>query len=186
MPEDLNPGKEVTGDQTPKTFTQEEVNALMQKRLERSKASFFERYGVKDLNELDDLFEKSKSYDELNQKVSELTTQIETLTNEKNELSTKNEELTANNEDLTNRHKDLTKKYAFQSKNIKPEMMSDIETYFKGKGLEIDENTLDEELKSHKYWEKENKVVPIENQFHDDRNGDDEKELASRIFGVEF
>ena len=50
------PGIEATGRQTGKseperTFTKDEVNALMQKRVTKSHQAFFNRYGVKDLAE---------------------------------------------------------------------------------------------------------------------------------------
>ena len=49
--------KEVTTDQTganqPEMFTKERVNELMRRRVERSHQSFFNRYGVKDLKELE-------------------------------------------------------------------------------------------------------------------------------------
>lgn len=39
-----------------KSFTKEQVNNIMQKRVKKTHQSFFNRYGVKDLQELDDRF----------------------------------------------------------------------------------------------------------------------------------
>ena len=171
-----NPGKKVTGGQTgsssPAMFTKERVNELMQKRVERSHQAFFNRYGVKDLNELDDLFGRAKSVDELNQKIEEL------LKN-KSELEGKYDE-------LTNQNRELTKKYAFTSRNIRPEMYSDIETYFKGKGLDINEETLNEELKTHMDWyNKPSSVVPLGNESHQSDEVS-EREQASKLLGVQL
>ena len=172
-----NPGTKPTGRQTgtvsPATFTKERVNELMQKRIERSHQAFFNRYGVKDLNELDDLFGRAKSIDGLNQ-------QIQELMKGNQDLQTRFDELTANN-------RELAKKYAFTSRNIRPEMYSDIETYFKGKGLDITEETLNEELKTHSDWyNKASQVVPLGNESPGPAPGLSEREQAGKLLGVEL
>lgn len=170
------PGKAPTGGQTgtepPETYTKERVNELMQRRVERSHQSFFKRYGVQDLNGLDDLFAKAKSVDGLNQKIEELT-----------KGST---DLQSRYDELMNQNRDLAKKYAFTSRNIRPELYSDIEAMFKGKGLEITEATLNEELKTHPDWyNKAGTVTPIGTETQPElRPG--EREEASRIFGVDL
>lgn len=154
----------------PETFTKERVNQLMQKRVERSHQAFFNRYGVKDLKGLDDLFGRASSVDGLNQKIEELTKG--------------NTELQGKYDELTNQHRDLTKRYAFTSRNIKPELYSDIETYFKGKNLDINEDTLNEELKTHLDWcNKSGTVVPLENEPHGAPDPS-EKEVAGKLLGV--
>lgn len=183
MPEEQTQGKQVTVDQqggSPKTFTQEQVNEMMKKRLERSHNSFFERYGVKDLNELDELFAKAKDSEDLNAKLSQVT-------QEKEELSAKFNELTTQNEQLSSQFKDLNKNYAFNSLKINPKLVNDIEMYFKGKGLEINSDTLGEELKTHEHWKvNENPVVaPIGNEQTPPVT-DDGKAMASKFFGVDF
>jgi len=176
MDDKENPGTPPTGGQpgkvTPEMFTKDRVNELMQKRVERSHQAFFNRYGVKDLKELDDLFGKSKSVDELNSKIEELT---------KNgtDLQTRFDELSAAN-------KDLTKKYAFASRGIKPEKQADIETYFKGKELELNENTLDEELKTHQDWcSTAGSVVSIGAEPNQAQQPS-ERELAGKLLGVDL
>jgi membrane-associated HD superfamily phosphohydrolase len=177
MSQILNPGNNATGGTTgnssPATFTKERVNELMQKRIERSHQAFFKRYGVSNLEELDALFGKSKIVDELKQ-------QLEESSKSKEELQTKFDE-------LTNQNKDLTKKYAFTSRNIRPEKYSDIETYFKGKGLDINETTLNEELKTHEDWcNKVGNVVPLGNENPGQTSELSERERASALLGVQL
>lgn len=177
MPDNLTPGNKATGSQSGKSspimFTKERVNELMQKRVERSHQSFFNRYGVKDLNELDDLFGKAKSVDGLNQ-------QIEELTKNGTDLQTKFDE-------LTNQNRELTKKYAFTSRNIRPELYKDIETYFKGKNLDITEDTLNEELKTHLDWcNKAGPVVNLGNEGTGPTDQSTERERAGQLFGVDL
>lgn len=176
MQNEENLGKTTTRGQNregqPKMFTKEQVNGLMQKRVERSHQAFFNRYGVKDLNDLDDLFGRSKSVDGLNQ-------QIEELIKNRDELQTQYDE-------LTNQNRDLAKRYAFTSRNIKPELYNDIEMYFKGKGLDINETTLNEELKTHLDWC--NKVGTMSNlgaEMHTP-DGATEREMAGKLLGVEL
>ena len=178
MSENENPGIKPTGRQTgkssPAMFTKERVNELMQKRIERSHQAFFNRYGVKDLNELDDLFGKAKSIEGLNQKIEELTKG--------------NQDLQTRFDELTNQNRDLAKRYAFTSRNIKPELYSDIETYFKGKGLDITEETLNEELKTHMDWYNRptGNVVSLGNESSGQSDDISERERASQLLGVQL
>lgn len=155
-----------TGTPTPEiTFTQSQVNNLMRKRVERSHNSFFNRYGVKNLEELDDLVSKAMSWDE---------------------AEAKNNEWSQKYADLETSHKDLTKKYAYKVGNIDEKKIADIETYFKGKGIDIDEKTLMEELKTHPEWAA--KVATItqlgaETATPPETDGRAE---AERIFGVKL
>ena len=171
-----NAGKTVTADQTgnnsPEMFTKERVNELMKRRIERSHQSFFNRYGVKDLKELDDLFGKAYNSDEIKQQLEESLAA--------------NKDLQSKYDDLTNQHSDLTKRYAFNSKNINPEKYSDIETYFKGKNLDINEDTLSEELKTHQDWVKNANVITSLGSEVNDVPSLDEKALASRYLGVDL
>lgn len=179
-----NPGKrpvrptQPTGGQkgnrvTPMTFTKERVNELMQKRIERSHQAFFNRYGVKGLNELDDLFGRAKAYDELTKKIEELT-------KNGSDLQTRYDELESQN-------RDLAKKYAFSSRNIRPELYGDIETYFKGKGLNITEETLNEELKTHPDWY--NKAGTVTTLGAEPNTASDEiteRQRAGQLLGVQL
>lgn len=177
MENENNPGKKVTGDQTgkssPAMFTKERVNELMQKRIERSHKAFFDRYGVKDLKELDDLFGKANSVEGLNQQIQDLIKA--------------RDESAARYEELSNQNRELLKKYAFTSRNIRPELYSDIETYFKGKGLDINEETLNEELKTHLDWcNKAGAIVPLGNESNAGNDEVTERERASQLLGVQL
>lgn len=164
------PGTMATGSQPglsnpERTFTKEQVNNLMQKRVERSHQAFFNRYGVKDLTELDALLGKSKSYDQLKQEHDELNTKYG---------------------DLDNQFKDLTKRYAYKVGNINNDKINDIETYFKGKQLDINEQNLMKELKTHPDWV--NQVQTIEHVGVEGTPAPtvDEAVTASAIFGVDL
>jgi len=168
-----NEGKNVETSAT-KTFTQEQVNNLIKERLDR----VYKRYGVENREGLDDLISKALSYEEMNEKFTDLENQVTNFKAKQDELQAKLDETTLQNQDLT-------KKHAFMSKNINPELYNDIEMYFKGKGLDINETTLDEELKTHSSWCKPGVIQPL-GQEYTPITQPDEKELASKIFGVEF
>lgn len=156
------PGK---ADKPELKFTKDQVNELMTKRVARSHKAFFDRYGVKDMAELDALFAKASDFDGVKAKLDELEPKYS---------------------DLETNHKDLAKKYAYKVGNINPDKIADIETYFKGKGIDIDENTLNEELKTHSDWVAKPVTPVIESMGAEvvPSGGVDEKEIASGIFGV--
>lgn len=175
---------ENTADTPAATFTQEQVNKMISDRLNR----LYKRYGVENKESLDELVNKAVSYEAMNEKYDSivkerdgiaepLNKQIEELTQNHNDLQSKYDE-------LVNQSKDLTKKYAFSSRNIKPELYNDIEMYFKGKELEINENTLDEELKTHAGWCNTG-ATDLGAEAHE-MNKPDEKEIASKYFGVDL
>lgn len=147
------------------TFTQSQLNDIMRKRVERSHNAFFKRYGVKDLTELDNLFGKTVDLD------AEIT---------------KNKELTDKYGDLETQFKDLTKKYGYKACNIDEKKIQDIETYFKGKGIDISEETLIAELKTHPDWV--NKVATIQKLGAEVSapSEADQRAEAARIFGVKL
>lgn len=144
-------------------FTKEQVQEMMRKRVERSHKSFFERYGVKDLSELDKLFDKANSLDVLQPKYDDLVKQ---------------------HDELTKSHADLVKKYAFNVKNIDPEKYEDIETHFKGKNLAIDEASLENELSSHQDWVKPVSTIESIGSQQEELPQSDGIEEASKFFGV--
>lgn len=144
--------------QVEQTFTKDQVKEMMRKRVQRSHNSFFNRYGVKDLNEMDNLFGQAKGYAAKEQELNE----------------------------LNSKYGDLTKRYGYKSCNIDESKIQDIETYFKGKGIEINEDTLREELKTHPDWV--HKVATIEKLGAEvaTQSEDDGKAEAERIFGVKL
>ena len=58
-----NQGKPV--EQPDRTFTRDEVTKILKRRLDRYQNSMYTKYGVKDSTELDSLFDKAKSYDDI-------------------------------------------------------------------------------------------------------------------------
>ena len=157
-----------------KTFTQEQVNNLIKERLDR----VYKRYGVENKEALDELVNKSLSYDLMNENYESLNQKITDLTQGNTDLQGKYDE-------LNNNHRELTKKYALFSRNVKPELYNDIEMYFKGKGLDINEETLNEELKTHENWCNSGTVQPLGNEFSG-QSQVSEKELAGKLLGVEL
>ena len=51
--------------QPDRTFTRDEVTKILKRRLDRYQNSVYSKYGVKDSAELDSLFDKAKSYDDI-------------------------------------------------------------------------------------------------------------------------
>lgn len=51
--------------QPDRTFTRDEVTKILKRRLDRYQNSVYTKYGVKDSTELDSLFEKAKTYDDI-------------------------------------------------------------------------------------------------------------------------
>lgn len=162
LTQETMPTEGQTSEETP-VFTKSYVNDLMRKRVERSHNAFFNRYGVKDLNELDSLFGQASEYGPLKENFDKLT---------------------SSNNELSEKYKDLSKRYAFKAGNVNPDRITDIETYFKGKGIDIDENTLAEEIKNHPEWVTKISTIQAIGAEAVPTPTIDERELASRYFGV--
>ena len=148
------------GVQQPRSYTKDQVVELMRRRVERSHNSFFNRYGVKDLKELDALFQKTSDYDRVNQDYGN--------------LRLKNEE--------------LAQEISFLKNNISPERYDDIKTYFKGKGIDFTNESLLEAIKTHPEWVKPNNVTTIQTLGLEGKKtpAPDEKKIASKFFGVDL
>lgn len=106
------------------SFTQEQVNDIVRARLERSQARIFNRYGVKNKTELDELIGKAQSYQVMFERYGLM----------KDENSNLKQEL------------------AFLKNNINPERKDDIMAYFKGKEIEFSNDSLVNELATHPEW----------------------------------
>jgi len=155
--------------QPEKKFTQEQVNEMMRKRIEREKNSIFnkhkEKYGVENEEGLDEMFKKSQSYDAMKERYENI--------------------LTAKAE--------LEKELAFLRNNIEPSKEDDILAHFKGKEMEFNEESLKAELQTHPEWLRVKevsdkpkttiKVLSPERQVtHNDT--DEAKEMA-KLFGLD-
>lgn len=106
------------------TFSQEQVNDFVRSRLEKYEKRLFKRYGVEDRDGLNELFGKAQSYSVMEERYN----------NQKAENATLKEE------------------NAFLKNNINPAKYDDVRAYFKGKGLEFNEETLVKELETHGEW----------------------------------
>lgn len=151
-------------DEKIKTFTQEQVNKIMRSRLERDRLTLLNRYGVKDRDGLDSLIGKAQSYDVMKERYEAGKTEIASL---KEQL-------------------------AFKTNDINPAREDDIRAYFKGKGLEFNEEALVNELATHPEWKN---VVQVDDKpkttittfgvEHRDKNvPETEAEKRQRIFGI--
>lgn len=109
-----------TGIVEEKTFTQNEVNDIVRGRLEK----LYSNYGVNNSQELDELVNKAKSYDEMLGKYG----------------------------DLENTNQSLTQRLSFVNNNINPDREDDILAYFKGKELSFNDETLKGLLETHPEW----------------------------------
>lgn len=144
------------------TYTKDDVVRLMKKRVERSHNSFYKRYGVKDLQGLDDLFSRARSYNDMNAQFGE--------------IQMKNSELAREN--------------AFLKNNINPEKYNDIIAYFKGNDLNFSEEELLKALGTHPEWLKPSNVPTttiktLGSEAHT-MPAVDEKAIASKLFGVDL
>lgn len=143
--------------ETPKSFTQEEVNAMMVERLKKQKDTFLKKYGVDDEMKLDELVGKAKTVDEMKE-------QLETLKSS---------------------NASMTEKLAFIEHNINPERYDDIRIYFKGKGEAFTPENLLKAIANHKEWL--NTKTPTTITVGANRptpTAVNEKAEAMKIFGV--
>lgn len=149
-----------------KMFNQAQVNEFVSGRLNK----FYTRYGVKDSKELDELISKAQSYDAYCELNNDLNKQLNDLQIELNEL--KQEKM-------------------FNTNNIDPERIGDIRALFKGKELELNEENLLNELKTHAEWLKQQPKVATISVMG---SNDGEKQLpeknarsvASDLFGYDL
>ena len=67
--------------QPDRTFTRDEVTSILRGRLERANKSLYDKYGVKNAEEFNALFEKAKSYDTLKNERDDFAQKIAFLEN---------------------------------------------------------------------------------------------------------
>lgn len=148
-----------------KTYTQEEVNEKIRNRLDRARRSLYAKYGVDDEYGLDVMHGKANDYDKL-------TSEMQERTNRYNQL--------------VDTYNNLLEDYSFLVNDIDPAKKEDIKTYFKGKGIDIDADTLKYELATHSDWKK-NKII-VNNNFgglkQDTAQPVNEDDIAKKYFGL--
>lgn len=161
------PAAEVTAQDQPKErlYSKAEVQNLMRRRVERSHKAFFTRYGVETLKDLDELMNKSKSFNDMQTEYGAIQL----------------------------RNSELARENAFLRNNINPDKYDDIITHFKGAGIDFSEEQLLEALKTHPEWlkvQEERKpttttITKMGSEAHTP-NGPLEKERAEKLLGVKF
>lgn len=107
-----------------KTFTQEMVDDIVQKRLERERNAFYKKLGVESKDEIDILVGKAMYAEDAKAKLDEANAKLAAM----------------------------SEKMAFITNNVNPAREDDIRAHFKGKGIEFSEEALSSELATHPEW----------------------------------
>lgn len=146
-----------------KSFTQEQVNEIINKRLERDRLSIYKRYGVENKDGLDGLIQKANAYSQMDEAFSGLEKERD----------------------------ELREKLLFMENNINPDRYEDIRAYFKGKGLNFDSSNLLNEITTHQEWlkqvPKQTTISSVGTNAGQVANTEEsEKELASKLFGIKL
>lgn len=125
-----------------KTFTQEDVDKLVGDTRVRTREKTFryiyDRYGVKNEEELDGLIANAQRYD----------TQKEMYESDKANWETEKSE-------SDKRLNDMSEQIALMQSEISPDRYEDAKLILKGKGLEVNLENISAELATHPEWKKE-------------------------------
>lgn len=152
--------KEENGEPTQTMFNQEQVNEFVRSRLDKYEKSLFKHYGVESRDGLNELFGKAQSYSVMAER---LKAQRET-------------------------NSQLLEENCFLKNKVNPEKYEDVRAYFKGKGLEFNEDNLKNELSTHNEWLIQVAPTTTIKSVGADQNINapriDEKEQASKLFGL--
>lgn len=141
--------------------SQEKINSIVQERLKRDRDTRLKKYGLNNEDELEKLIKDSKEKDSLSEKYTKLYEEVSSLKNEK----------------------------VLNSLGIKEEKFDDIKFLFKGKGLELNKENLEKELKTHAEWSKNSTYKLDGNIGSEVRKNHDEKsdeEKAKELFGYNW
>ena len=138
-----------------KTFTQDEVNEIVKKRLDKHSNSQLKNYGVETQEELEGLLTKGREY----------------------------QKLLEENERLKTENKDLVKQSLYSKYKIDENRFDDVDTYFKGKELDLTDENLANALATHNEWVKKIAQVEIGAEKQEKNLQTDEEEMRARIFG---
>ena len=129
-----------------KTFTQEDVDKLVGDTRVRTREKTFryiyDRYGVKNEEELDGLIANAQRYD----------TQKEMYESDKANWETEKSE-------SDKRLNDMSEQIALMQSEISPDRYEDAKLILKGKGLEVNLENISAELATHPEWKKEEAKV---------------------------
>lgn len=138
-----------------KTFSQAEVDELVRKRLEKQTKSHLTKLGVEKEEEIDGLLAKAKESDEVKTKAEALATENATL----------------------------KEKISFSDNNIDPQRYEDVRIYFKGKGVELNDENLKKEIEGHKEWVNVTVIKQVGSDTPPPAENN-EREIALNMFGV--
>ena len=144
-----------------RTWTKDQIIDMMKRRVARSQNTFFKRYGVQDLQGLDELFDKSKKFSSMNDEFGKIQL----------------------------RNSELMRENAFLRNNINPDKYNDVIAYFKGNDLEFSEDELLKALPTHSEWIKQSAPVTTMRSLGSEAHTmpkADESELAGRLLGVKL
>lgn len=142
-----------TNKEVDRTFTQKDLDDIVSKRIRK----LYERYGVKNQDELDTLIGKAQQRDTFKDK----------------------------NDNLLKENKELNERLLFISNGVKKEKYDDIRAYFKGKELDFNKDTFLKELETHPEWLKNvKKVESIGNEKNPNSYEQDEREIAKKLFNL--
>lgn len=150
-------------EETPKTFTQDQVNDFVRNRIEKERNRIFRRYGVENKEGLDELIGRSQAYDVIKERYDK----------------------------LRGENQDLNQKLAFVQNNVDDSRKEDVLAYFKGKEMKFDNEALAREIETHPEWrrveQKQDKPVTTIKTISPERGKTevvDEKEVAAKMFGL--
>lgn len=141
-------------------FTQEQVNDIIRDRLKKADLKFLAKYGLDNAEALDAIVEKGKGYDEVK-------AQMDLVSNE---------------------NKGLKEQITLAKNNIIPSKQDDVLTYFRGKGMELNDENLAKMLETHPEWTPSKAptttIVAMGGEPQGKPKGDEEKE-ALKMFGLD-
>ncbi len=121
---DITEKENADSDKGKKLIPEDKVNSIVKKRLAENNNKLYSSLGVNNKEDLEKAVSKAQSYDILEKENNDLKTELRSLKEEK----------------------------AFKDNKIDPSRYDDIRTYFKGKELELTEESLIENIKTHPEW----------------------------------
>lgn len=136
-PKEDAPDDEEQQQQTEKMLTQSQVNELVGRARKEGRESalkeLYERYGVSDENDMNEIFGKGQAYDDLNEEYI----------------------------GQGNSYKDVMAENALLKTQIDADRWEDVKLILGGKGLEINEENITSLLSTHPEWKKEREKEKI-------------------------
>jgi len=117
----------VDNEPTEKLYSRKQIEQIMKNRLDRSHNRIWNRYGVQNWQELDNLFDQAKKFNDMNDKYSAIM-----LENE-----------------------NLKRDIAFLRNNVDSNKYDDIIAHFRGNNMEFNEDALIQALTTHPEWVKQ-------------------------------